>query len=225
MNEAPVTGQLALPGWFVRIAPKPGAFFSRPRQRPPGTRRRPARQLPVAVLHRAVRHLVLLRVRIFDVADRALIRWTRRDAFVALAADAFGPRDRGARANIVLPLGTALRKVVGPQERRARAIRAPHHGDRVGGQLERRIQVGNRLVVPRLDLAEIDVGQYRTRELDRTGSDSFQVHDGNDATDDRGKLHQAGSLQVFGLEWHVGRAEVDGLGLDLADAATDPIDW
>ena len=42
---------------------------------------------------------------------------------------------------------------------------------------------------------------------------------GHDAADDRRKLHQTRGLQILGLQRHVGRAEVDGLRLDLRDAA------
>jgi hypothetical protein len=91
-------------------------------------------ELARLVLHLAVRELVLLRVRVFDVADRAVdLLHVRGDAFVALAADARGPLDRGAFADGGLELGAHLREVVGPDERRSRAVRAMHDGDRVGG--------------------------------------------------------------------------------------------
>ena len=143
----------------------------------------------------------------------------RRDAFVALAAHAFGPRHRGAGADLLLPFRADLRQVVGPDERRARAVRATDDRDQLVGQLDARIEIGDRLLVPLLDLAEVDVGEHGSRELHRAGRDAFDVHDRHDAADDRRKLHEAGGLQVLGLERHVGRAEVDGLGLDLGDAA------
>ena len=53
----------------------------------------------------------------------------------------------------------------------------------------------------------------------RARRDAFDVHDGHDAADDRRKLHESRGLEVLRLQRHVGRAEVDGLGLDLGDAA------
>ena len=92
------------------------------------------------------------------------------------------------------------------------------------GQLQAGIEIGDRLVVPFLDLAEVDVGQHRAGELERARRDAFDVDDGHDAADDRRELHQARGLQVVGLERHVGGAEVDGLRLDLRDPAAEPID-
>src|SRR5205807_1680441 len=170
-------------------------------------------ELALLVFHRGVAHLVFLGIRVLDVADRALDPLhVRSDALIALAAHAFRPGDRGAGANLLFPFGADLGKVIGPDEGRARAVRAAHHGDRIGRQLEARIQVGNRLVVPVLDLAEEDVGQNRTREFKLAGGDALEIDYRNYAADDRRKLHQAGLLQIVGLEWHVGGAEVDGLG-------------
>ena len=99
-----------------------------------------------------------------------------------------------------------------PSERRTTVISS-------SGSLSAGIEIRDRLVVPFLDLAEVDVGEQRARELDRARRDAFDVHDRHDAADDRRKLHEAGRLQILGLQRHVGRAEVDGLGLDLRDAA------
>src|SRR4029079_2015854 len=110
----------------------------------------------VLVLHGGERHAVALGVRIFHVTDRALDPLdVRGDPFVALAADAFRPRNGGGAAHFRLPLVAGLRQIVGPYERGARTVRAPHDGYRLVGQLQTGVERNDGLVVPLLDLAEV----------------------------------------------------------------------
>src|ERR1019366_2669165 len=155
-------------------------------------------ELAILVFYRSVAHLVLLGVGVLDVTDRTLDPLhVRRDALIALAAHTFRPGDGGAGAYLLFPFGVHLGKLIGPDESRARAVGTAHDGDRIGRQLGARIQVDNRLVVPALDLAEENVAQNRARELELAGGDAFEIDHGNDAADDRRKLHQARLLQIF----------------------------
>src|SRR5207247_5444373 len=66
-----------------------------------------------------------------DVADRARgLPDGRGDTFVAPATETHGPVHRGAFTNLLRPLRTDLGEVVGPDERRARAV-GPMHDDDV----------------------------------------------------------------------------------------------
>src|ERR1700689_1915273 len=73
--------------------------------------------------------LVLLGVGVFDVTDRVLgLADIAGDALIALGADAGGPFDRGAGADLGLPVGADLGKIVGEIERGARTVGAVNHG-------------------------------------------------------------------------------------------------
>src|SRR5205085_9392805 len=101
-----------------------------------------------------VGQLVLLGVGIFDVADRVPgLADIAGIAFIALGADADRPLHRGAGADLGLPLGIGLGEIVGEVEGGARTVGAANHGDGVTGQLHFRIELGDRSVVPLLDLA------------------------------------------------------------------------
>jgi hypothetical protein len=66
----------------------------------------------------------------------------------------------------------------------------------------------------------VSFGQHRTGQLQLASGNALDVDDRHHATDDGGELHQAVLRQIFVLQRHVGGAEVDRLGLDLADAGT-----
>ena len=48
---------------------------------------------------------------------------------------------------------------------------------------------------------------------------------GDVPADNSGKLDEAILIQLIDGERHVGRAESDGLVLDLLDASPEPMDW
>src|SRR5258706_12568630 len=86
-------------------------------------------------------------------------------------------------------------------------------------QLHSRVESRQDRIVPFLDLAEIDVCENRTGKLDLTRLDSGEVDHGNIAAYHRRKLYEAALFQLFRLERHVRGAKIDGLVLDLPDAA------
>jgi len=94
-----------------------------------------------------------------------------------------------------------------------------HYRDILVRQLHTWVKARQDRIVPFLDLAEIDVGKNRPGKPDLTRLDSGEVDHGNIADDYRRKLHQPALLQLFRLERHVRGAEIDGLVLDLPDAA------
>ena len=91
------------------------------------------------------------------------------------------------------------------------------------GQLDAGVEVLNRLVVPLLDLAEVDVGQHRAAE-DQRLLDLFQIVGGDDRAHDERNMDDLAAdllrlLQLFVVHGAVGAAEVEGLGGHLLDAA------
>ena len=93
------------------------------------------------------------------------------------------------------------------------------HGDLLGGQLQAAVEFDDARVVPHRDLAQEDVGEQGAVELHRAGGDAGDVDDRHDAADHGGELGEAELGEFFGFHRGVGRAEVDGAGLDLGDAA------
>ena len=81
------------------------------------------------------------------------------------------------------------------------------------------IQIGKRLVVPFDDLAQINIRQHGTGELDFAARNTRQIEGKHFATNHCGELHLSVFFQFFGFAWHIGRAEIDGLGGDLLDTA------
>ena len=169
--------------------------------------------------HRGVGQLVLLGVGIFDIADRVLgLADVAGNAFVALGANAHRPFDRGAGTDLGLPLGARLGEIVGEVEGGARTVGTADHGDGVGRQLQLRIELRDRGIVPLRDLAEIDVAEQFARQHQFTRLDAFEVHDRNDRAHHHRPLHQAVLFELLDLQRRVGGAERHGLGLDLLDA-------
>ena len=196
------------------------------RLRPVGIRRRGLERrdrrlhgLAGLVDHGGVGQLVLLGIGVFDVTDRILgLADIAGDAFVALGANASRPFDRGAGTDLGFPVGADLREIVGEVEGGARTVGAANDGDGVGRQLQLRIELGDRRIIPFGDLAEIDVGQRFAVEHQFAGLDAFEIHHRNDRAHDHRPLHQAVLLELLNLQRHIGSAERHGLGLDLLDA-------
>src|SRR3954471_2925389 len=118
------------------------------------------------VLQVREREAVRERIGLLDVADRAVVLLDAgRDAVVALGAGARRPLDRLVDARPVLPLV----RVVGEERReqlgRARLVRAVADRDSRVRELRAGVLLGDRRVVPVLDLAEEDVGDRRAVEL------------------------------------------------------------
>ena len=177
-------------------------------------------ELAGVVLEQGEGELVLQRVGVLDVADGAVdAAGVRGHALVALAADAGGPVHRGLLAHLGLPVRAHLGEVVGEDEGGAGAVGAVDDGDRPVGQGDARVELLDGGVVPLGDLAQVDVGEDGAGELELAGRDPLDVHHRHHAAHDHRELHQAGLVQLGGLERLVGGAEVDGLGLDLLDAA------
>ena len=75
-------------------------------------------------------------------------------------------------------------------------------------------------IVPLGDLAEEDVGERLAVENQVAGLDAGDVDDRHDAAHHHRELDQPELVEFGAAERRVGRAEGDGLGLDLLDAAT-----
>src|SRR5215212_1962510 len=175
------------------------------------------------VLHRRVGEVVLERVGLLDVADRALVLLDAGgDAVVALGAGARRPLDRLVDADVLLP----LRRIGGEEGReelrRARLIRAVADRDVRVRELDALVLPCDGRVVPLLDRAEVDVGDGRPVELEPLGDPGEVVRDGDRAGHggdvDRGALLR-GRLDLVVVHRRVGRAEVDRAGGELGNAA------
>ncbi len=174
----------------------------------------------ILVLDERVGHLVLLRVGVLDVADRAIGAADQRgDTFIALAAQTRRPFERRIDPDLRLPIATDLGEIVGEIIGRAGAVRAMHDGDRLVGQAGPLVEIGDLLVVPFDDLAEEDVGDDRARQLELAGFDALDVEDRDDAAHDHRELGQSALLELLGGQRDVGGAEIDRLALDLLYAA------
>src|SRR5690606_25744535 len=101
----------------------------------------------------------------------------------------------------------------------ARTVGAVDDADLAVGQRGAGIERDDGRIVPGGDLAEEDVGQHRTRQLELSGCQAFEVDDGYHATDRGRELAEAGLRQLLARERFVAGAEIDGAGLDLGNAA------
>ena len=141
------------------------------------------------------------------------------DALVTLGADAGRPLQRGVDANFRFPVRADLGQVVGEVIGGARSVRAMHDRDRLARQLGIGIELFDRGVVPGLDVAEEDLGERRTVEDQFAGLYAVEIDDRHDAAHDHRKLREAGFVELLARQRRVARAEGNGLGLDLLDAA------
>src|SRR5205823_598584 len=98
-----------------------------------------------------------------------------------------------------------------------RTVRAMNHRDLGIGKLDALIYLRDGGIVPFGDLAEIDVGEERTGQLEFAGLHAYKIDDRNIAADDGRKLQQAVFFELFRFERHVRRTEIDRLVLDLLD--------
>ncbi len=168
--------------------------------------------------------LVVLGVGVLDVADRASHPGDAGgDPFVAARADADRPIHGRDRPDLGAPLRAHLGQIIGEDEGRAGAVGAMHDGNSLRRQLDVWIEPSQRGVVPRLDLAEEDLGQGRPVDGELARLDALDVHHRHDAADHGGKLRETVCLEIGWLERHVGGAEGHLLILDLPDplARTD----
>src|SRR5262249_20638155 len=141
------------------------------------------------------------------------------DAFVALGANAARPLDRGVGTDLALPVRDGLGEIVGEQEGRAGAVGAVDHEDWRRGQLRIRIALQYPGIVPRLDLAKENLRERRAIDQELAGFDAIEIDDRHYAAHHGRELGKAILVKFLTFEWHIARAEGDGLGLDLLDAA------
>ncbi len=168
-----------------------------------------------------MRDLVLECVDQLDVADgaRRLLDQSG-NAFVALAADADRPVDRGGHADRLLVVGRDLGKIIAPDVARARTVAAVHDGDVLARKVDAGIDGLDGRVVPLRDLAEEDIGEDLAGEAE-VAAHAGNVVDGDDAAQDGREVRDAEAGRRDLLVGHraVGGAEEDRTGAELADAA------
>ena len=142
--------------------------------------------LAVSVLHGSRREVVLQRVRLLDVADRAgSLLDAAGDAVVASRAGAGRPLDALVDAGAVGPRSRVVGEELGEVRRRAGLVRAVADGDVRVGQVDAGVQRRDLLVVPLRDSAEVDVGDRRAVESQARLDAVEVVRDGDRAERDR----------------------------------------
>src|SRR5260370_36711989 len=189
-------------------------------------RERGLHEYACSVLHVAIRDFVGFGVDQFDVADGVRGVLDRAgDAFVAFAAEADGPGDGRALADLGLPLVADLRKIVGPDVGSAAAVRAVHDDDVVCGKIYTLVGAGDDRVIPFGYFAEENAGQGVRGEI-QSRVDTGNVVGGNRGAQHRGKVQDAESvfilksLELIVVHGAIGGAEIHGAFSDLFDAAT-----
>src|ERR1700681_2264381 len=180
--------------------------------------------LPGLVLELRRRHLVLDRIREFDVSDRTgRLADLTGDAVIALAADRVRarPLDALARADFVFPVLGHVAQEVGENVRRAGTVGAMDRHDWEVGQGRTRIQFLQNGIVPARDLPLINVDDGLTRQTQPAGDGRREVVRDRDSAQRNGDLHDgaARALEFIGVHRNVRRAEVDRFRSELLNAA------
>src|SRR5712664_373211 len=178
-----------------------------------------------SVLHIAIRDFIGFGVDQFDVTDgvrRILDRASY--AFVAFAAEAHGPVDGRAVADLGLPLVAELRKIVGPDVGSAAAVRAMHDDDVVCGKIYALVDAGDGRVLPLGYFAEENAGKGARGKI-QSRVDTGNVVGGNGGAEHRGKVQDAESvfilesLELIVVHGAIGTTEIHGAFGDLLNAA------
>jgi len=99
-----------------------------------------------------------------------------------------------------------------------KTVGAIHHRDGSGRQLDVRIELADRGVVPGLDFADENSGQGGTVEDDLAGLNAVDVDDRHDPGGQGRKLQETVHVEVGDAQRHVGGCEDHLLILDLHDA-------
>jgi hypothetical protein len=156
------------------------------------------------------------------VADRAFrLRDRRGDSIVSVRARPGRPLDRLAGSDLLVPILALGGEPGGEHERRAGLVGAMDDLDRLVRQRHVGIELRDRRIVPRRDVAEEDVTGRRPIELEAAGKTRHVVAEDDTAEDGRDLDHVTGERRdLVLLERRVGRSEVDGLLRELLHAAT-----
>ena len=161
----------------------------------------------------------MLGIRILGVADRAFgLGNGIGDPVIAFGADTAAPFDRDVGADLRPPVRADLAEIMGEHVGGRGSIGPMHRHDRLRGQPHIGVQPLDRRIVPRLDLAEEDLGQDGAVEGNVARLHALDVDDRNRAAHHGRELQQAVAFQVGALERQVGRGERHRPRQDLPDA-------
>ena len=177
-------------------------------------------EITVAVLHQRIGHFILQCVGIFHVANRSVEALNvGGDPFIALAAYAGWPGDRGAFTHFFFPFRADFGQIVHPYKGRAGTVRTVDYGNVLVRQVKIFVERGNGRVVPFLDLAKVDVRQNRSGQPHFAGLDPSQVDHRDIAAYHGRELQQTAFFQLFGFHGHIARTKIYGTILNLLDTA------
>src|SRR6267378_472734 len=154
-------------------------------------------EFPHGIFYRSVGNLVLHRIDELDVADGIgrLLDETG-NVLVALAAESNGPVHRGALANFVLPVRADFGKIVGPDIRRAAAIRTVNDNDVVRGEVHTLVGIGDDRVIPFGNASQKDADERLGGEIKGSGY-SWNVVSRNHGSKHRGEMQNGRAVLVF----------------------------
>ena len=161
------------------------------------------------------------RVDELHVADSALhLADHACDAFVAFAAEADGPFDRGSLPRPALPVATDLRQIVGEDVRSTAAVRTVNDHDRLVREVDSWVRAGDGFVIPGSDLAEEYASDCFGSELHFPGN-AGNVIGGDDGPQNSRDVQNLDLrlAQLLVGHWAVASTEVNGAGQHLADSA------
>ena len=178
--------------------------------------------MSVRVFHHAKQHVILRRVDELDVAER---EWAvadhARDTLITLLSNAQRPFNGSGRADLLLELRAHLAQVVREDIVCARSVRTIDRKDGVVGKVHAGVVPCDTGIVPLGDLAQVNVGDNVSGELEFR-IDAWQVVRGNNCAEHGRNVKQLllGLRQLLIIHRAIGCAEVDDHLRDLANACT-----
>src|SRR5262249_40011884 len=137
-------------------------------------------------------------------------------------ADALREVDARRAADLALPVAADRGEVVREVVRGARSVAAVDGRDVGGREVDARVDLRDRRVVPLRDLAEVDVGDDRPGQLQVVRDAGKVVHDRGGRQHPRDLDTALAGRELVGRERRVTRAEVDRARRDRRDAGARP---
>ena len=178
-------------------------------------------KLTICIFYSGINHFVLFDVSIFDIADRIFDTLNvSSNAFVTFAAQANWPFHSSRRTHCCFKFGVNFAQEICPQKRCTRAVRTVNNSNIFCWQLDAWVNCNDFRSVPLRDFAHVDACEHIASHLHFACSNTVQVDDRNNTTNNCWELCQTFSIELVSLQRHIGRAEIDCFCFDLLDTTT-----